>query len=191
MEFRSHVEWSSFRRHVGNNFHVFYLSGKPKISEFEISIVNQDILWFNVSVNDGTIVKHFISFTKLFQKEPYFFFRDIELLSYQILIEVSFVAVLHDEIKVVLRWDLKFHAVNKVGMMGQLLENLDLGFDRYTCLSVLNWDDLGYQVFFGIFQVVCPNNDRKGSLSNDFIRSNDIRRIFKFFYFDLLAHRKF
>lgn len=150
--------------------------------------MNQDVLWLYVSMNDWVIVKYLITLTELFQKEPYFLFRNVKFLSYQVLIEVALIAILHDEVKIIFRWDLKLHAINKVMMMRHMLENLKFRFYRNTCLSIFDWDDFGDQVFLWILQIICPDNNRKRSFSDNLFRSDNIGRVLKLFHFDLLTH---
>ena len=65
-------------------------------------------------MHDPVVVKHFITLTKLFQKKPNLLLWNIELLSHQVLVQVPLIAVLHDQVKVILRGNLKFHTVHKV-----------------------------------------------------------------------------
>jgi hypothetical protein len=62
-------------------------------------------------MHNPVVIKHFVTLTKLFQKEPNLLLWYIELLSHQVLVQVPLIAVLHDKVKVIFRGNLKFHTV--------------------------------------------------------------------------------
>ena len=89
-------------------------------------------------MDDSVVIENLIPFAELFQEEPDFLLWDVELFSDQVLVEVAFIAVLHDQVEVVFRGDLELHAVDEVGVVGQFLEDLKLSLDRYARFGVFN-----------------------------------------------------
>lgn len=138
VNFRRHIQRCAFRGHVPNDLHVFNLFRQSKISNLEIAIVNEDVFGLDVSMNDPVVIENLIPFAELFQEEPDFLLWDVELFSDQVLVEVAFIAVLHDQVEVVFRGDLELHAVDEVGVVRQFLEDLKLSLDRYARFGVFN-----------------------------------------------------
>lgn len=73
VEFWGHVKGSSFRRHVLKNLDVSDGFGESKISNFEVPVVDKDILGFDISMDDRLFVENFVAVTELFEEKPYLF----------------------------------------------------------------------------------------------------------------------
>lgn len=58
------------------------------------------------------VVEHFISFAELLQEKPYFFLRQVIFVVKNVLLEVALVAVLHDNVEILLTRYLNFNTVD-------------------------------------------------------------------------------
>jgi len=81
---------------------MVYSFRKAKISNFEITVVNKYVLRFNISMHKIVVVKYFITIAKLFEEKPYLIFTYLIVGVEHKLIQVTSIAVFHDEVEVVL-----------------------------------------------------------------------------------------
>jgi hypothetical protein len=81
--------------------------------------MNKDILGLNVSMNKMRIIKYSISFGKLFNKSPNNFLRAV-MMMLNIPLKRSTVAILHNEIEVMLGGYLNFQTIHEVIIMRYL-----------------------------------------------------------------------
>lgn len=84
---------------------------ESEVGDLEFSIMEQDVLRFYVSVDDVAIVENLVSGTKIFKEAPDQFFRAVAAL-FDVLLECSPIAVLHDQVEVVLARDPHFYTVH-------------------------------------------------------------------------------
>jgi hypothetical protein len=73
--------------------------------------MHEDIIWFYISMDQFIIVKDLIPSTELFYQLPNLYLRNIRILFHELL-ERTLIAVLHNEIKVVLTCYLQFSSVD-------------------------------------------------------------------------------
>lgn len=66
MKLGSHIKGRTFGRHVCKDFNIFYRLRKPEISNFEVSIFYEDILWLHISMNDILLVESSVALCYLF-----------------------------------------------------------------------------------------------------------------------------
>jgi hypothetical protein len=87
-------------------FRVFDGLGQSKIRNFKVSIMDEDIFWFDVAMDKGMLIEDSISITKLFHKEPNFILRKDVLAIVHVFIQIPPIAKLHDDVEVLLTGDL-------------------------------------------------------------------------------------
>lgn len=76
-DFRSHVDGGPFNRKVINSFMIGKYLGKSEVCNFNISIVNQDVFRFNISMHHEMVVQDLIALAELLKEEPDFLFRNV------------------------------------------------------------------------------------------------------------------
>ena len=101
------------------------------------------ILGLDVPVDDSLLEELVVAVRELAQKVDYLLLRQV-LVLLDLVLERAPVAVVHDEVTVFLRLHLQRAVVNQVGVGLQLLQDLQLSFDRPGFVGLLNRDDFGH-----------------------------------------------
>ena len=84
-----------------DDVNIFDSLGKPKVGDFKVPILDKDILRFNIAMNDCSLVQDFIAFAELLEEKPYFLFGKVVSIVEDILLQVSLVAIFHDNVEIV------------------------------------------------------------------------------------------
>lgn len=83
---------------------------------------------------------------------------------------------------------MEFHAVDEVGVVGEFFEYLKFCFDGDAGLGIFDGDNFWNELFFGVLEIVCPDDDWKRALTDYLLWCDDIGGILKLFDLDFLSH---
>lgn len=147
----------------------------------------QNILRLDIPMHKCLFIEHLVPFTKLFQEKPYLFLCDVVLAIEHVLIQVSAIAKLHDQVEIPLTGDLYFFVVDKIGMRWEFLQNLQLSLIHSACFLLSNRDNLADEILLEVIQIVSLNNGSRCS-STRYDMLNGIRRALQSLNIDMLLH---
>ena len=114
----------------------------------------ENIFSFDVPMYKRIIIQNFIALAKLFEKEPYFLFRQAVFIIKQIFLKVPSVAKLHNQIEILLTGYLYLFIVDQIRMMRQLFQDQQLCFTYRIVLFLTQRDNLACQLFMKILSIV-------------------------------------
>jgi hypothetical protein len=100
-----------------------------------------------------------------------------------ILLKVSLIAVLHNDIEIFLAGHLYFDAVNKIGVVGQLPNNFQFCFECFANSFIINGYNFSSKLLFWVLSIVDSSNDSKTSLAQWWTFLNCIGSVLKSFDF--------
>ena len=147
---------------------VLNLFAESKICQLEHFIVNENVIRFDVTMDKLSIIKHLITPTNLLQNIPNTILRHESHLRNETL-QRSLVAVLHNDVEIVAAEDLGLDAVDKVLVVRQLVQHLELGLNRLLVFRGQQRYDLDHQLLTGTIPVVGPEDLAIGSLAQRFV----------------------
>lgn len=90
------------------------------------------------------IEQDLVPLAKLVQEIPYFLLGH-QLHRVDVILQGPSVAVLHDDVQVVLAFDVCLEAVDEVFLVGQVPDDLQLGLDGVQVVGLVEVDDLGHE----------------------------------------------
>lgn len=114
---------------------------ESEICQFEDFVMDKDVLGFDVTMQQASIIEHLIPFAELSDDVPDLLFRQQCRFLYEFF-EGPLVAILHDDVEVVLALNTRFNAVDKVLMPGQFPDHFELCLDGLLVVGFEKGDDL-------------------------------------------------
>ena len=127
--------------------------GKSEVGKFENLIVNEDVIGFDVPMQQIGVMQHLVALGDLQDEVPDAVFGH-ECLFFYKFSKRPLVAILHDDVEVRLADNVRFEAVYQVLVAGQLADHLHLGLYGLLVVLVQQRYHLGHQLFVGILLVV-------------------------------------
>ena len=167
---------------------VFDPPAHPEISQFEHLVVNQDVVGFDVPMDQVGIVEYLVTFAELDYDVPNLVLGDQSCLLH-VCLERALIAVLHDDIKVGLAGDVDIDAVDQVLMMRQVVENGDFCLDGLGVVGGEEGDDLDDQFPTGILLVIDSVDLAEGTLADLLVFCDEEGGAFETLAPDLLLAR--
>lgn len=116
-------------------FVSFVENGQPKVSELVNSLVDENILRFEVLMKNFLIKQHLISLNHLIERLHDLLFRKSPLLL-DFIQQRPIPAVLHHNVVIILGVALYGLHADQVGVWRQLLKNVELALDHFPAIAV-------------------------------------------------------
>jgi hypothetical protein len=98
------------------------LPGKTKISEFKCPIMDKNVLWLNIAVDEAGVMQNAIAFGDLFEYFPYLMLGH-EHHTFEVVLQRPPVAVLHNDVEIVTAFHVHSQTVHQVLLVRQFPNN--------------------------------------------------------------------